>query len=147
MSVDFLSSDSHDGLTEFIFQVQDIVVGNKTFTDVAKPSEIVQLLLNEDHLTNLDASNGLSDKTQGRRPPQGDPTGSSVRDLWAEEGDEFFGSSNTGEQGKEEDGISTPPVTSRGRGRRKGPGTESTRGRGRSRVRGRGKKSLGTGSP
>ena len=39
-------------------QVQDIVVGNKTFTDVAKPSEIVQLLLNEDQLANLDTNAG-----------------------------------------------------------------------------------------
>jgi hypothetical protein len=51
------------------FQVQDIVVGNKNFTDVTKPSEIVQLLLNDDQLANLDSSNtsGSSSKKTGKQ--------------------------------------------------------------------------------
>ncbi len=37
-----------------VVQVQDIVVGNKQFTEVAKPKEIVSLLLNDDELANLE---------------------------------------------------------------------------------------------
>ncbi|KAH9944513.1 SNF2 family N-terminal domain-containing protein [Epithele typhae] len=73
--------------------VQDIVVGNKTFTDVAKPNEIVQLLLNEDQLANLDVnSGGASSKAAGKRPAGAE--GASI-DLWNEEGDEFFGGQPT----------------------------------------------------
>jgi DNA helicase INO80 len=73
--------------------VQDIVVGNKNFTDVTKPSEIVQLLLNDDQLASLDTSSTLSGK-RGRRPgttatSEGEP----IRDLWNDEGDDFFGHS------------------------------------------------------
>ncbi|KAJ4486296.1 SNF2 family DNA-dependent ATPase [Lentinula aciculospora] len=64
--------------------VQDIVVGSKNFTDVAKPSEIVQLLLNDEQLASLDTSDsqrGANGKGKGV---------ADSRDLWLEEGDEFF---------------------------------------------------------
>ncbi|KAH7909117.1 SNF2 family N-terminal domain-containing protein [Hygrophoropsis aurantiaca] len=74
--------------------VQDIVVGNKTFTDVAKPSEIVQLLLNDDQLANIDSTTGLSAKKAGKRPVgSSESQPQTVRDLWNEEGDDFFGHS------------------------------------------------------
>jgi chromatin-remodeling ATPase INO80 len=81
--------------------VQDIVVGNKNFTDVTKPSEIVQLLLNDDQLARLDSSatTDLSSKRAGKRPAvvASDADGQPVRDLWNEEGDDFFGHvGNTG---------------------------------------------------
>jgi len=106
--------------------VQDIVVGNKNFTDVAKPSEIVQLLLNDEHLADIDNSNGsgLQAKKAGKR------TGASsvvtdndtVRDLWNDEGDDFFGHSAnqgnvTAEKG-EEVGNGTP--SNRGKKRKGG---------------------------
>ncbi|THH20832.1 hypothetical protein EW146_g598 [Bondarzewia mesenterica] len=120
--------------------VQDIVVGNKSFTDVTKPSEIVQLLLNEDQLANL--GNGVSDKAAGKRPAQPDTSNvDAMRDLWTEEGDEFFGHSapaatnGAAEQGKDDD--STPvPQSGRGKKRRAGETGGTTRGRGRGRGRG-----------
>jgi len=100
------------------FQVQDIVVGNKNFTDVTKPSEIVQLLLNDDQLANIDNSKPSSapSKKAGKRAV-GASEGSSdaMRDLWNEEGDDFFGHStnNSGtiappEGDEEEEGATTP---------------------------------------
>ncbi|KAH7931126.1 hypothetical protein BV22DRAFT_1137807 [Leucogyrophana mollusca] len=106
--------------------VQDIVVGNKTFTDVAKPSEIVQLLLNDDQLANIDSSTttGLSTKKMGKRPAgPADTQAEAVRDLWNEEGDDFFGHSATAgptaamEAGEEEDAT---VATSRGKKRKAG---------------------------
>ncbi|KAI0778036.1 SNF2 family N-terminal domain-containing protein [Trametes elegans] len=126
--------------------VQDIVVGNKTFTDVTKPSEIVQLLLTEDQLANLDANNsggdGTSVKAAGKKPVGAE---SSMQDLWNEEGDEFFGQSS-GQAGKggaqDENDDESAPVTPapRGRGRRGRGGSRGggRGGRGRGRGRGRG---------
>ncbi|CCM00896.1 uncharacterized protein FIBRA_02942 [Fibroporia radiculosa] len=118
--------------------VQDIVVGNKNFTDVTKPSEIVQLLLNEDQLASLDSGNSTSSKSKSKKPADAaQANGSAVRDLWNEEGDEFFGHSgpmqsglgNGGEAGDDDLGTPVPPHTS-GRGRkRKGEGTGAPRGR------------------
>ncbi|KAJ3976310.1 SNF2 family DNA-dependent ATPase [Lentinula raphanica] len=65
--------------------VQDIVVGSKNFTDVAKPSEIVQLLLNDEQLASLDTTG-----SQGGGNDKGKGVADSTRDLWLEEGDEFF---------------------------------------------------------
>ncbi|KAJ3895043.1 SNF2 family DNA-dependent ATPase [Lentinula edodes] len=65
--------------------VQDIVVGSKNFTDVAKPSEIVQLLLNDEQLASLDTSG-----SQGGANSKGKGVADSTQDLWIEEGDEFF---------------------------------------------------------
>ncbi|KAA1468168.1 hypothetical protein DENSPDRAFT_833380 [Dentipellis sp. KUC8613] len=127
--------------------VQDIVVGNKNFTDVTKPSEIVQLLLNEDQLANLEASNGASDKSVGKRASKGGPTeGDTVRDLWADEGDEFFGHTSGGpsnglaEPSREDE---TPAPSGRGRKRKAGT-TGSTRGRRGGMKGGAGRKSDAT---
>ncbi|KAI0639257.1 SNF2 family N-terminal domain-containing protein [Trametes polyzona] len=125
--------------------VQDIVVGNKTFTDVTKPSEIVQLLLNEDQLASLEANGGsTSDKVAGKKPAG---TDSAVQDLWNEEGDEFFGQASSGQGGKgganDDNDDESAPVTPapRGRGRRgRGGGRGAGRG-GKPRGRGRGKAS------
>ena len=117
-----------------VLQVQDIVVGNKNFTDVTKPSEIVQLLLNEDQLANLDsaASAGASAKKNGKKPAgQADGTATPIRDLWTEEGDEFFGQSGISGaaniQEYEEEGGTPAPVLPRKKGR--GEGTGARRGR------------------
>ncbi|OJT09488.1 hypothetical protein TRAPUB_14022 [Trametes pubescens] len=99
--------------------VQDIVVGNKTFTDVTKPSEIVQLLLNEDQLASLEASGGTSGKAAGKKPAGADAP---VQDLWNEEGDEFFGQASAGQGGKgagqEDNEDESVPATPAPRGRR-----------------------------
>ncbi|THV04816.1 hypothetical protein K435DRAFT_648606 [Dendrothele bispora CBS 962.96] len=94
--------------------VQDIVVGNKTLTDSAKPAEIVQLLLNDEQLANLQ-SNG----TPNGAPAMGDrPATESVRDLWVEEGDDFFG----GQPGSgAATGADTPEDGQSGRGKKKKP--------------------------
>lgn len=95
--------------------VQDIVVGNKTFTDATKPSEIVQLLLNEDQLASLDASNGVPGAVStGSVTETSKATVASTRDLWTEEGDEFFGHSGPTQSGPQdigkeaEEGTGTP---------------------------------------
>ncbi|KAL4069563.1 SNF2 family N-terminal domain-containing protein [Scleroderma citrinum] len=107
--------------------VQDIVVGNKNFTDVAKPSEIVQLLLNDDQLAGIDNDNvpSLSSKKAGKRPAgTNDAKGEMVRDLWNEEGDDFFGhtvhSGTATEKGNEGEAISAPT-----RGKKRKTGTTS----------------------
>ncbi|KAG7099337.1 hypothetical protein E1B28_001194 [Marasmius oreades] len=73
--------------------VQDIVVGNKNFTDVAKPSEIVQLLLNDEHLAGLEKSQATGARNGG---PSNSGGNDSMRDLWNEEGDDFFGGQTNG---------------------------------------------------
>lgn len=104
--------------------MQDIVVGNKNFTDVAKPSEIVQLLLNDEQLANIDNTDGpgLSSKKSGKRPGAGSAStdNDTVRDLWNDEGDDFFGhpatqGNGTADKG-EEDGTAVAP--SRGKKRK-----------------------------
>jgi chromatin-remodeling ATPase INO80 len=82
-------------ITDGTPKVQDIVVGNKSFTDVAKPREIMQLLLNEDQLAaGLDnATTGMSEKHAGKQPAVSHEE--SVPDLWNEEGDDFFGHTTT----------------------------------------------------
>lgn len=122
------------------------MVGNKTFTDVAKPNEIVQLLLNDDQLANanLGGDNGAtSAKAAGKRPAVTDP----AIDLWNDEGDEFFGGQPSAAQANGAgDGDDEPvPVVTAGRGRKRGGrggGGESTRGstRGRGGRGGRGRK-------
>ncbi|KAJ7070916.1 SNF2 family DNA-dependent ATPase [Mycena amicta] len=110
--------------------VQDIVVGNKTFTDVAKPSEIMQLLLNDDQLANLDATASAGNQ----KPAQ---TAGEARDLWNEEGDDFFGHS----------GAATVAGTEIGGDEESNGATASTRGKKRKvGTRGRGKKKLGDGT-
>jgi len=112
--------------------VQDIVVGNKTFTDATKPSEIVQLLLNEDQLASLDSGvpGPITADTGGTTKTPGAPT----RDLWTEEGDEFFGHSGPTQSGPQdstkdaEDGTATPKST-RGKKRSRAGATTGSRSR------------------
>ncbi|KAF9240898.1 P-loop containing nucleoside triphosphate hydrolase protein [Melanogaster broomeanus] len=105
--------------------VQDIVVGNKNFTDVAKPSEIVQLLLNDEQLANLDNANapGPSSRkaVEQLATDPGNTSGGAVRDLWNDEGDDFFGhtinAGNATVDKAEEEGASAP---NRGKKRKAG---------------------------
>ena len=110
--------------------MQDIVVGNKNFTDVTKPKEIVQLLLNEDQLANSptkSTANASPNKTGKQAAGQADSIDVG-RNLWDEEGDDFFGNSG-GPTIQELDDEGTPVPTVSGRGRKKGDGTVSRRGR------------------
>lgn len=113
-------------------QVQDIVVGNKNFTDVTKPSEIVQLLLNEDQMASLEDRTDSTARlpTKGTEMVRGNEL--AARDLWNEEGDEFFGHSGPSQSGPNAglepiDDEGTPvPSSTRGKKRR---GDAGTRGR------------------
>ncbi|THH02834.1 hypothetical protein EW026_g83 [Hermanssonia centrifuga] len=111
--------------------VQDIVVGNKNFTDVTKPSEIVQLLLNEDQLANLGANNvGVSKRNGKKAAAQPDSNDTAVRDLWNEEGDEFFTQPQAGGGAsiQELDDEGTPvPTPGRKKGRPEGTGARRGR--------------------
>ncbi|KAK0478503.1 SNF2 family DNA-dependent ATPase [Armillaria novae-zelandiae] len=107
--------------------VQDIVVGNKNLTDVAKPSEIVQLLLNDEQFAGLDTS--ATAELSSEMPANGSTE--PIRDLWDEEGDDdFFGHSNSAvvngqaDAPPEENGD---PVPSSGRGRKRKTGTRGGR--------------------
>lgn len=117
--------------------MQDIVVGNKTFTDVTKPSEIVQLLLTDDQLANLDKTEP-STKSKGKKRADA-VQADAGRDLWNDEGDDFFGQSSTVPAGNpaDDDEAGTPVPTS-GRGRKRGGATGAPRGR-RPGTRGRGR--------
>ncbi|KAI0307777.1 SNF2 family N-terminal domain-containing protein [Multifurca ochricompacta] len=115
--------------------VQDIVVGNKTFTDATKPSEIVQLLLNEDQLASLDSSSRVPGTVSADTAVEmSKASATSTRDLWAEEGDEFFGhldpvQSGPQDSGKDnEDGTGTPKPA-RGGKRSKTGATNPSHGR------------------
>lgn len=109
-----------------LFQVQDIVVGNKNFTDVAKPSEIVQLLLNDEQLASLESSNRLPENPKDNSKKDGQIN---TRDLWNEEGDDFFGhTSATPADRQNEESIPSSAQAARGK-RRKTGGTGATRGR------------------
>jgi len=113
--------------------VQDIVVGNKTFTDATKPSEIVQLLLNEDQLASLDSSTGVPGPVAADSPGMSKTAAAPSRDLWTEEGDEFFGHSGPAQSGPQdsgkdiEDGTTSKP--SRGKRRSRAGATAGSRGR------------------
>jgi DNA helicase INO80 len=99
---------------------------------VAKPSEIVQLLLNDEQLANIDNTNGsgLPPKKSGKRPGAGSASANNdtVRDLWNDEGDDFFGhlanqGNVTADKGEEDGTVATP---SRGK-KRKGGGSSRPR--------------------
>ncbi|KAH9019839.1 SNF2 family DNA-dependent ATPase [Lactarius pseudohatsudake] len=115
--------------------VQDIVVGNKTFTDATKPSEIVQLLLNEDQLASLDASNGIPGTVStGSVAGLSKATAASTRDLWTEEGDEFFGHSGPTQSGPQDTGKeveegASVPKPARGGKRHRAGGASGSRSR------------------
>ncbi|KAF9569693.1 hypothetical protein CPC08DRAFT_652613 [Agrocybe pediades] len=111
--------------------VQDIVVGNKNFTDVTKPSEIVQLLLTDEQLANLETSNRLTGAGKDKASGKGDQA--PVQDLWNEDGDDFFGHTapQAADRPADEDGnnpTGAAPTSTRGK-RRKAGATGSTRGR------------------
>ncbi|KAH9486801.1 Chromatin-remodeling ATPase INO80 [Psilocybe cubensis] len=108
--------------------VQDIVVGNKNFTDVTKPSEIVQLLLNDEQLASLE-SNRLPDGRKDKSDDSGKEGQATVRDLWNEEGDDFFGHTASAPTEKPDE-ENTPAVSQSTRGKRRKVGaTGATRGR------------------
>jgi len=122
--------------------VQDIVVGNKQFTEVAKPKEIVSLLLNDDELANLEkqgSDKALAAKSNNKKVAGAtSETSQAVREMWAEEGDDFFGQGGSNQmaaipEGAEGEGepASQPKST---RGRKRGGGA-SGRGRGRGKRR------------
>jgi len=109
--------------------VQDIVVGNKNFTDVTKPSEIVQLLLNDEQLASLESSNRLPGNRKDNPGDEKQDDQTAVRDLWNEEGDDFFGHTATVPAERQDD-ESVPVVSHSTRGKRRKPGTTgATRGR------------------
>jgi DNA helicase INO80 len=68
-------------------QVQDIVIGNKGFMEATKPNEIVSLLLNDDELAMANLSKDSGDASKENV----DLSSAPLRDLWTDEGDEFFG--------------------------------------------------------
>ena len=75
-----------------------MVVGNKSFTDLTKPSEIVQLLLNEDQLANLNSGNVDPSQSLSGQPIANGSMAVS-RELWNEEGDDFFTSATSNAPG------------------------------------------------
>ena len=124
-------------------QVQDIVVGNKQFTEATKPIELVSLFLDDEELANLGnassavevAASGtrLSEKRAGKQPATTDVGGSSgVRDFWNEEGDGFFGQSNPAPPpsvGMDAEDDMTPPPVELVVAKKRGKATGAKRGR------------------
>ncbi|KAG8905621.1 putative DNA helicase ino80 [Tulasnella sp. 403] len=110
--------------------VSDIVVGNKDFREVAKPTEIVSLLLDDEELKNLDRQ---TLDAGARRNGYGKSATISGSNGWELEGDEFFGGRprHNDDDEAEVEQQSSAPTRSRGRGRGNGRGTGSRRGRGR----------------
>ncbi|KAF9044838.1 hypothetical protein BDZ89DRAFT_1058935 [Hymenopellis radicata] len=105
--------------------VQDIVVGNKNLTDVAKPSEIVQLLLNDDQFGDMKGSSAADLSSNNKSSG----SGLADRDLWDEEGDDFFGHTVSNTAAAQPGDFGTPSeeaVVSSTRGKKRKP---STRGR------------------
>ena len=103
-------------------------MGNKNFTDVTKPSEIVQLLLNDEQLASLQSSNQLAAseqaKSTGERLSQQEP----MQDLWNEEGDDFFGhTASAPAERQDEDNIAMTSQSIRGNRRKSGTGTNRGR--------------------
>ena len=92
-------------------------MGNKQFTEATTSKEIVSLLLDDDQLANLATkgmpsvqSTSLEPQTSGSTMLQQPMTSS--RDLWADEGDEFFGSSTLGAQQAAADALDNAPIPS-----------------------------------
>jgi chromatin-remodeling ATPase INO80 len=116
-------------LVLIIVQVQDIVVGNKQLMDIAKPSEIVSLLLNDDELANLDSTATLSGADSKETPK---PFPRESRDLWVDDGDDFFGATNNVADNamapiREEENQTPTPKGPAKRGRKPGRGRGSHR--------------------
>ena len=102
---------------------------------MTKPSEIVQLLLNDEQLASLDQSGGLAAATQqagkGKKAERKEGESNGMGDLWNEEGDDFFGTGTSGggpggggDKGDEDAGTPTAPVK-----KRKSKATGAPRGR------------------
>lgn len=103
-------------------------MGNKNFTDVTKPSEIVQLLLNDEQLASLQSSSQLSANEQGKstggKAAQQEP----LQDLWNDEGDDFFGhTASAPAERQDEDNIVMTSQSIRGNRRKSGAGTARSR--------------------
>ena len=130
---------------------------NKQITAVTKPNEIGSLLLNDDELANLEKQ-GVDEsgvRKSSNKPTDG--TSQAVRELFADEGDDFFGHSGPGSGNGnsgggslmefDEDGTPVPTSTS-GRGKKRGRGgagaSGSRGGRGGASRRGGKKKASGT---
>lgn len=102
-------------------------MGNKTFTDSTKPSDIVQLLLNDEQLATLNASaasNPTPDITGGISGDTEEP----VQDLWNDEEDNFFGHSAPTITPDGDEGGTPIPASTRGKKRKAGT-TSAPRGR------------------
>lgn len=102
-------------------------MGNKNFTDVTKPSEIVQLLLNDEQLAALNTStpttsHGAIEGTTNQAGP--------MQDLWNDEEDNFFGHSGTLATAAASDAVDPDtPIPSTRVKKRKSGATGTTRGR------------------
>jgi DNA helicase INO80 len=90
---------------------------------MAKPSEIVQLLLNDEQLANLDTQNLPTNRISSKA------TDSPGRDLWNEEGDDFFGHSALGTLGEQNDEDSGTLVVQNTKGKKRKTGAGTNRGR------------------
>lgn len=136
------------------------MVGNKSFTDVARPNEIVSLLLNDDELANLEkqgSNNAAASKKPNDKRVNGasDETTQAVRDLWAEEGDDFFGHTNGPPPGasiaevpEEDDATPIPTGSTSTRGkRRRGGAAGGGRGRKPGPAKGSRRKAAGDSLP
>ena len=113
--------------------VQDMVVGNKSFSEMNQTNEMVQLLLTDEQIAAA-ANAPVPERPVGQFSGAGM---AGLRDLWVEEGDEFFGASNI--QPMADDEGTPAPTTGRGRGRGRPRGSGEGRGRGRG-GRGRGER-------
>jgi DNA helicase INO80 len=95
------------------------VVGNKNLTEVTKPSEIVQLLLNDEQLASFESSNHLPTADGGQNGDKDKQT--VVRDMWNDDGDDFFGHTVTACLDRVDDNIGPgPSQATRGKGRKAG---------------------------
>lgn len=105
-------------------------MGNKQLMDIAKPSEIVSLLLNDDELANLDSAANFSGQDRGDQLDKSFPRES--RDLWVDDGDDFFGATsavvdNAIALPREEEAQPSVPKGPAKRGRKPGRGRGSHR--------------------
>lgn len=95
---------------------------------MAKPREIVQLLLNDEQLASLDKSGSLAaaESSKGKQPAKKD--NASMGDLWNEEGDDFFGQTvgANEDKGDEDAGTTGTAVQKK---KRRGGGTGAPKGR------------------
>lgn len=104
------------------------MVGNKNFTDVTKPSEIVQLLLNDEQLAalNTSTSSGMS-TSHGAAEGTANHVEGPVQDLWNDEEDNFFGHSATTAMAVASDVVDAEtPIPSSTRGKKRKTGTTGT---------------------